>query len=144
MKPCLVDVNLWLALLVRQHDHHKLARRWFDRLTVSEAGLCRLVQLGVVRLLANRSIMGVHAVSAAAAWDLIGKLLEDERVDFISEPDEIDAVLPALLLYPIPTGKLVTDAYLAAFAICSSRRFVTFDRGFRQFRGLELDLLVSR
>lgn len=142
MKRCLVNVNVWLALLVIQHEHHKLARKWFDRLAADEAGLCRIVQLALIRLLANRSIMGVHVVSASSAWDLIEKLLEDERVDFIPEPSGVDSVLPTLLNYPIPTGKLVTDAYLAAFAIAASRRLVTLDRGFRQFRGLDVDLLI--
>jgi predicted nucleic acid-binding protein len=72
---------------------------------------------------------------------LTEKLLEDERVDFVSEPAGVDSVLPALLNCPIPTGKLVADAYLAAFAITASRRLVTLDRGFRQFRGLDVDLL---
>jgi predicted nucleic acid-binding protein len=79
MKRCLVDVNVWFALIVIQHKHHKLARKWFDRLAADEAGLCRIVQLALIRLLANRSIMGVHVVSASAAWDLLEKLLEDER-----------------------------------------------------------------
>ena len=67
MKRCLVDVNVWLALLVRQHEHHRLARKWFDTLTAGEGGLCRLVQLGLMRLLANRTIMGDHAIPAAEA-----------------------------------------------------------------------------
>jgi toxin-antitoxin system PIN domain toxin len=141
MKRCLIDVNVLLALLVVQHEHHELARKWFDGLVADEAGLCRIVQLALVRLLANRSIMAVHAVSASAAWNLIETLLEDERVDFIPEPSGLDLVLPTLLNYEIPTGKLVTDAYLAAFAITASRRLVTLDRGFRQFRELDVDLL---
>ena len=141
MQQCLVDVNVWLALLVRQHEHHKLARKWFDGLAASEAGLCRLVQLAILRLLANRSILGADALSAAAAWDLLEKLAEDERVDFVPEPPLIDSILPTLLHYPVPTGQLVTDAYLAAFARSSSRRLVTLDRGFRQFRGLDVHLL---
>lgn len=141
MTPCLVDVNVWLALLVRQHEHHRLAGKWFDDLAASEAELCRLVQLALIRLLANRSIMGEHALSTTAAWDLIETLKEDERVEFVAEPAGLDAVMPELLKYPVPTGKFVTDAYLAAFAMAASRRLVTLDRGFRQFRGLRVDLL---
>ena len=141
MKRCLVDVNVLLALLVIQHEHHKLARNWFEGLAADEVGLCRIVQLALIRLLANRSVMGVHAVSAAAAWNLIETLLEDERINFIPEPLEVDSVLPTLLNCQIPTGKLVIDAYLAAFAITASRRLVTLDRGFRQFRGLDVNLL---
>src|SRR5262249_50880006 len=117
MKRCLVDVNVWLALLVIQHEHHQLAREWFDTLAVEEAGLCRIVQLALIRLLGNGSIMGVHAISASAAWNLLEKLIEDERVDFIPESAGVDSILPTLFRYKGLTSKSVTDAYLAAFAI---------------------------
>jgi predicted nucleic acid-binding protein len=103
--------------------------------------MCRLVQLAVIRLLGNRAIMGSDALSAAVTWRHIDELLQDERLDFISEPPRLDAVLPTLFVRPVPSVNLVANAYLAAFAIAASRRFVTFDQGFRQFRGLELDLL---
>ena len=141
MKRALVDVNVWLSLLVRQHQHHKIARKWYEAQEVSEAGLCRFVQLGLIRLLGNRSVMGGDAVSAAKAWSLIEELLEDERVEFVSEPEDLDRFYPALLRYPVPTGKLVSDAYLAAFALSSSRRLVSLDAGYRQFQGLDVELL---
>jgi toxin-antitoxin system PIN domain toxin len=141
MKLCLVDVNVMLALLVRQHEHHRLSRKWFDTLEVNEAGLCRLVHLALIRLLGNSAIMGDDALSASAAWILVEELLVDERVDFLAEPSDLDSVMPTLLHYPIPTGKLVGDAYLAAFAMCEGRRVATLDRGFRQFRGLSVELL---
>jgi toxin-antitoxin system PIN domain toxin len=141
MKRCLVDVNVWLALLVRQHEHHGRAGKWFDHLAPGEAGLCRLVQLGLIRLLGNRAVMGEHAISAAAAWTLVEELLADERVEFVPEPPELASIFSTLLHYPIPTGKLVADAYLAAFAMASQRRLVTLDRGFKQFRGVDTHLL---
>lgn len=144
MKPCLGDVNVWFALLVRQHEHHSAALAWFDRLAPSQAGLCRFGQLALIRLLANRTILGQYAVSAAGAWQLIATLLEDERVEFVSEPADLDSILPALLKYPVPTPKLVSDAYLAAFAIGGARTLVTFDRGFRQYRNLDVHVLSRR
>ena len=81
MKPCLVDVNVFLALLVSHHDHHLLAREWFDDLSAGEAGLCRIVQLSLVRLLGNRSLMGQYAVPAGKAWATIQELLERRRAN---------------------------------------------------------------
>jgi toxin-antitoxin system PIN domain toxin len=130
-----------LALLVRQHEHHRLARKWFDTLVANEAGLCRLVHMALIRLLGNTAIMGDDALSASSAWVLVEELLLDERVDFLAEPSDLDSVMPTLLNYPVPTGKLLGDAYLAAFAICEGRRVATLDRGFRQFRGLSVELL---
>jgi predicted nucleic acid-binding protein len=68
-------------------------------------------------------------------------LLEDERLEFQPEPASLDSVLPRLLNYRVPTNKLVSDAYLAAFSIGSELRLVTFDRGFKQFREVDLELL---
>ena len=141
MKPCLADVNVWLALLAARHVHHHAAREWFDTLAAGEGGICRFVQLALIRLLGNHAVMGADAVSAAAAWDVIARLLEDERVEMLAEPPGIDAILHELFRYPVPTSKLVGDAWLAAFAISAGRTIVTVDRGFQQFRGLKLKLL---
>jgi toxin-antitoxin system PIN domain toxin len=144
MKRSLVDVNLWFALLVRQHQHHGLARKWFDSLAPAEAGLCRMVQLALIRLLANRAILGDHAISAAKAWTLLEELAMDERVEFLPEPEDLAAVFPSLLNYSVPTGKLVADSYLAAFAISGALRLITLDRGFRQYGGLDTEILGTR
>ena len=142
MKRCLADVNVLLPLLVRHHEHHELALRWFDGLAPGEAVLCRFVQLALVRLLGNRTIMGKYAVSASAAWDLIAELIEDERLEFAAEPRLVDAVFPKLLRYAAPTNKLVGDAYLAAFSIAGQMRLTTVDKGFEQFRDVDLQLLA--
>jgi toxin-antitoxin system PIN domain toxin len=141
MKRCLADVNVLLPLLVRHHEHHELALRWFDGLAPGEALLCRFVQLALVRLLGNRTIMGKYAVSASAAWDLIVELIEDERVEFAAESPLVDGVFPKLLRYAAPTNKLVGDAYLAAFSIAGQMRLTTVDKGFEQFRDVDLQLL---
>jgi uncharacterized protein len=141
MKRCLADVNVLLPLLVRHHEHHELALRWFDGLAPGEAVLCRFVQLALVRLLGNRTIMGKYALSASAAWDLIAELMEDERLEFAAEPPLLDAVMPKLLKYPVPPNKLIGDAYLAAFSIAGQMRLTTLDKGFGQFRDVDLQLL---
>jgi toxin-antitoxin system PIN domain toxin len=141
MKRCLADVNVLLPLLVRHHEHHELALRWFDGLAPGEAVLCRFVQLALVRLLGNRTIMRKYAVSASAAWDLVAELMEDERLEFAAEPLLVDAVFPKLLRYAAPTNKLVGDAYLAAFSIAAQIRLATVDKGFEQFRDVDLQLL---
>jgi hypothetical protein len=143
MKPCLVDVNVILALLARSHVHHGLARTWFDGLEAGNAGVCRIVQLGIVRLLGNPSVMGKDAVAAVIGWRVMAELLEDERVDFVSEPPGIDSILPSFLKYPVSAGKLVTDAYLASFARASDRRLVTLDGDFHRFRGIEVEVLAD-
>jgi predicted nucleic acid-binding protein len=82
-------------------------------------------------------------VSASTAWSLIEELPAHERLEFAAEPSLLDAVLPKLLTYPVPTNKLVGDACLAAFAIAGQMRLATIDRGFERFRDLDLELLAG-
>lgn len=140
-KSSVVDANVWLALVSQRHPDHHLVRRWADNLAVREAGLCRTVQLTVTRLLGMRTVVGVEAMPAGEAWLRLQELLDDERIEFLPEPLGIDTILPTLFRYREPTPNLVNDAYLAAFAIASGRRLVTRDRGFLEFRGLDVEIL---
>jgi predicted nucleic acid-binding protein len=49
--------------------------------------------------------------------------------------------LPSLFRYRQPTPNLINDAYLAAFAIAGGYGLVTHDRGFAEFRGLDVEIL---
>jgi predicted nucleic acid-binding protein len=99
--------------------------------------MCRFVQLAVVRLLANPSVLGADALTVCEGFQIVTALLEDERVALVREPDGLEAALPGFLDAPWPAGKLVADAYLAAFAECSRRRLVTFDRALAKRAGVE-------
>lgn len=138
MKPCLVDVNVWLALLLPRHEHHRAARVWYETLRRGEAGMCRFVQLALIRLLANPSVLGPDVLTVRGGFDVVAALLEDERVELVREPQDLDAVLPRHLDAPLPAGKLVADAYLASFAECARLRLVTFDRALAKRAGVEV------
>jgi toxin-antitoxin system PIN domain toxin len=145
MKSCLADVNVLVALLAGHHPHHLLARNWFAACREGEIGVCRYAQLAVIRLLGNPALMGDSAISGFAAYRVIQDLLDlDERVEFVQESPNLDSFLPQMLSHPAPASKAVNDVYLAAFAIASSRRLVTFDAGFRRFKDLDLLLLQPR
>ena len=94
-------------------------------------------------MMSNQRMMRGHAITARSAWDLTVELLTDERVELWPEPGGLEEVFPRLLRYSVPTQALVSDAYLAAFAICREAGVVTFDQGFRQFSGLALELLLK-
>ena len=137
----LIDGNVALALLVRSHAHHEFARGWYRDLDDGEFGLCRLVQLTVVRLLATKRVMGESVMSVSAGWRVLGDLAEDSRVVFVGEDEETEKVLPTMWRYAQPTPQLVNDGYLAALALSTGRRLVTFDQGFREFPGLGVTVL---
>ena len=61
VRSILADVNVWLAPLVAEHPHHDAATRWWreDVLPASEnVAFCRLTQLGLLRLLSSKRVMG--------------------------------------------------------------------------------------
>ncbi len=141
MKSYLVDANVALALLARSHAHHEFARIWYRGLGDEEFGLCRLVQLTVIRLLATKRVMGEAVMPVSAGWRVLGELGEDPRVVFVGEDEETERVLPTMWRYAEPTPQLVNDGYLAALALSTGRRLVTFDQGFREFPGLGVTVL---
>jgi predicted nucleic acid-binding protein len=51
--PALCDVNVLLALVTDHHTLHGLAVRWADTVPADGAVLCRVAQMGLLRLLNN-------------------------------------------------------------------------------------------
>lgn len=139
--PTLCDVNVLLALCYDGHVHHPQALTWLEGQDDFGVTLCRNTQLGLLRLLSNPVVMGQDACTLEQAWGVYDKILRDTRFEFITEPEGLE---PFFRLYSSAgqvSPKLWQDAYLAAFARAAKLRLATFDRGFGNFKGLQLTLL---
>ena len=87
--------------------------------------------------------MHENAISGLAAFRIIHDLIElDERVEFVGDHKDVDLFLPQCLTNLNPASKVVSDAYLASFALAAKRRLVTFDGGFKDYKNLDLSLLA--
>ena len=139
----LVDLNVWLALVYDGHVHHPVAISWFEHGDRDSAAFCRITQLGFLRLLTNRTVMGRFALNQRDAWKCYEKLLLDDRVVFLDESSSLEPVWRRFTHSSKAEPGTWTDAYLAAFAIASRISFVTFDRGFNRFAQLRMTLLSS-
>ena len=141
--PVLADVNVWLATLVASHPHHEAAVRWWRESVLPDGrvAFCRLTQLGVLRLLSNERVMGRQRLSHRLAWKTVTGVVAQPQVGFLTEPYGIDRELAALCAGNGSSSGFWSDAYLAAFARAGRHQFATFDRGFRRFVGLDLQLL---
>jgi hypothetical protein len=139
--PALCDVNVLLAFCYDRHAHHAAALAWLDVQPSRSAALVRVTQLGLLRLLCHATVMGADVCTLAGAWSIYDALQADERFRFVSEPEAVEAILRRLTRASSPRPQLWTDAYLAAFALSAGLHLVTFDRGFRQFTGLDVILL---
>jgi predicted nucleic acid-binding protein len=79
------------------------------------------------------------------AWAAYQALLADDRIAFRSEePAGLEVLWRRFGLRATASPKLWMDAYLAAFALAGGYRMVTTDAAFKQFGGLDLELLGER
>ena len=144
--PKLTDSNVWLALTLSKHACHRVSREWFDRMKPGDPVLfCRSTQQSYLRLLTTAEVLapyGVAPLSNAKAWTVYEEWFDSECVAFMDEPRGLDAYWKRFAARQAPAPKLWMDAYLAAFATAGGCQLVTTDHGFKQYKGLDLQVLV--
>ena len=116
MTTSLPDVNILLALVAEGHTHHESAREWFRAQGSDSVAICRVTQMGLLRLLTNPKVLSSGVCSIQRAWEVSNEILTDKRVFFDSEPPRIEAAWMAMMQHPAARSSSWTDAYLAAFA----------------------------
>lgn len=121
----LLDVNVLLALLDRDHVDHAVARAWLGAEIDAGWASCAITQNGVVRILSQPRYPS--PIAPAEAIDRLALATATEHHAYWScdlsllDPRTVD---PSRVHGP----KQVTDVYLLALAAAHGGRFVTFDR----------------
>lgn len=138
----LIDVNVLIALLHARHRHSPQAVAWLDRQDeIASVLICRVVQMGALRILTHPTVMKKDAMNAGTFWRGWDAVAQDERFAWADEPEIFETVWREL------TGKLPagtsaeTDAYLAALSLAGAWKLATFDQGFTRFPNLDLELI---
>ena len=142
MKISIPDVNLLFALVSAGHPLQNSSVKWMDGREADSVAICRVTQMGLLRLLTNAKAVPGKVCSIPRAWEVVNELMADKRVFFESEPPDLEEIWVALTKDPSVGPSSWTDAYLAAFAQGHGYEMVTFDRGFRRWGELTLHLLV--
>jgi toxin-antitoxin system PIN domain toxin len=142
VKISLPDVNILLALAAEGHTHYAEARNWFAEQANASVAICRVTQMGFLRLLTNPKVLAGGACSVRQAWDISNQLRADRRIVFAHEPASLEPAWAVMMNLPGTGPASWTDAYLAAFAKEHDYELVTFDGGFRRWSDLNLKLLV--
>ena len=142
----LCDSNVWLALALSRHVHHAAVREWLETVHDPASVLfCRATQQTFLRLVTKASVLSPYGnppLTNRQAWEAYQALLVDDRIVFRpEEPAGLEAHWKRFALRETASPKVWMDAYLAAFAFAGGYRMVTTDAAFRQFRGLDLELL---
>jgi toxin-antitoxin system PIN domain toxin len=123
----LPDINVWLAGVWARHTQHDSGRRWFDEET-DDLAVCRVTQMGLLRMVTNPAVTGPEVLSRRRAWEFFADLVADPRVRFLREPQNLESLWVAFSKKDDRNHKLWTDDYLAAFAQAAGAELVTFDR----------------
>ena len=131
----LLDVNVWLALAIEEHPHHRAAASYWMGRSRTARFFCRLSAMSLVRLLTHPRLMASKPLTLSKAWALYRRFAALPGVAMLAEPADLDS--EALVASKLP-ARLFTDAYFAALASKAHLRLITFDRDFERFDGLAL------
>lgn len=125
------DINVWIALTFDGHVHHLRARNWFESAGAARLFFCRFTQLGLLRLLTAEAVMSRdNVMTQQQAWKIYDRWLQDERINFLDEPPEIEPPFRAMTQSRQASPKDWADSYLVAFAMAAQLTLVTFDQAF--------------
>jgi toxin-antitoxin system PIN domain toxin len=118
----LPDVNLLMASVWANHEHHEKVRRWLK--TVGSFASCPLAQLGFARISSHPELG--FAVEPEDAFRELRGLLKDQRHRFI--PDSVTCEDRVLRTDAMQTSNEVTDHYLVALAREHNCTLATLDQ----------------
>lgn len=127
MKGFLLDVNVLIALLWAQHEHHAAAQRWFADASRQGWATCSVTQLGFVRIVTDPAF-SPDAIRAAQAVAVLEANLEHPAHRFWDDRWGAGALLAPSLPHLLG-HRQVTDAYLLGLALKHGGRLATFDGG---------------
>jgi len=106
----LLDVNLLMALLWENHEHHTQARSWFKG--VSAFATCPVVQLGFARV-SSHPLLG-YGLTPELAFGVLRQFIADPRHQFIS--DDLSCADRVVRTELMAGANQITDRYLVALA----------------------------
>ena len=117
----LLDVNVLMALLWENHEHHVKARSWFKG--VSTFATCPVVQLGFARV-SSHPLLG-YGMTPEAAFGVLRQLLADPRHHFM--PDDLSCADRVVRTDLMTGANQITDRYLVALARQHQLSLATLD-----------------
>jgi uncharacterized protein len=138
----LPDVNVLIYAVHRGAPQHARAVQWLAMAFDSAAGvgLAWVALLGFVRITTRQGVFSqpLPVESALAAVD---HWLVQPGAQVLHPGSRHAGLIGRLLLTAGTAGNLTTDAHLAALAIEHGATIGTFDRDFRRFDGVAVDVL---
>lgn len=117
----LLDVNILMALLWENHEHHTKVRSWFKK--VDTFATCPMTQLGFARV-SSHPLLGYN-LTPESAFSVLRQLLADSRHRFV--PDDLSCIDRVVRTDLMAGANQITDHYLAALARQHKLSLATLD-----------------
>jgi len=138
----LADVNVLVNAIYSASPHHERARQVLNQSLSSDGGveLAWVALLGFIRISTRHGIWD-KPLAVADALSVVDEWITHPNARIVHPGGHHAGILGRLLLTCGSAGNLTTDAHLAALAIELNTELVTFDRDFKRFPGLKLQLL---
>ena len=121
----LLDSNVLLALLDRDHIQHEQGRRWFQQEVHHGWASCAVTQNGFIRILSQASYPS--PVSTSQAMRLLATAASTAHHEYWGS----DVSILEVTIFDhsrVHGPRQLTDVYLLGLAVRHGGRFVTFDQ----------------
>ncbi|WP_448808749.1 TA system VapC family ribonuclease toxin [Agromyces bauzanensis] len=118
----LLDVNVLVALVASQHEHHAAAHRWFAGVTAWATA--PMTEAAFVRLVANPVVVGID-LTPLQAITLLDRLCEWPGHRFLA--DRARLAEASIDLAALVGHRQVTDFHLVELAARTGATLATFD-----------------
>jgi len=103
---------------------------------IDTLAFCRSTQQSFLRLLTKKSVSQHEIRTNREAIEGYKQLCESSRLEWLEEPYGLEELWFKYANLTSASTNIWMDAYLAAFAVLTQSRLVTFDKGFRVYKGL--------
>ena len=134
----LADVNVLVYAFRQDAPHHSSAKRWLDRIVLGnfQFGLSPIVLSAVVRVTTNpRAYKEPSTIEEAFTY--CENLLNQPHCSVVEPGKQHWAIFNQLCIVTRTRGARVTDAWFAALAIEHGCTWISYDRDFARFPGLD-------
>jgi len=133
----LPDVNVLIYAFRRDSPQHAVSRTWLDGVIAGDArfGISDLVLSAVVRIVTNEKILAAPT-SLDEAFGFCENLMRQPHCEVLKPGERHWGLFSRLCRETGTRGPRVTDAWFAALAIEHNCTWITYDRDYARFPGL--------
>jgi uncharacterized protein len=134
----LADVNVLIYAFRRDSERHDICKPWLGKIVRGDGqfGVSPLVLSAIVRTVTNPRIF-VHPSPVEEAFAFCDNLLNQPHCEIVRPCERHWTIFRRLCLETGTRGARVSDAWFAALAIEHGCAWITYDRDYARFQGLD-------